>query len=97
MLGVGVPAGAIFYWTTRRRHIVELTAGLREAVEQAVTAIRGQLRDQRLPEAPNDARCRHCSLQVSCLPSVVAERSRLRGLQGALFSSRAALPGGGDD
>jgi CRISPR-associated exonuclease Cas4 len=85
MLGVPVTAGAVFYWTTRRRHPVECTPLLRAAVEEAVTAIRVQLRAQRLPDAPNDARCRLCSLQVSCLPAVVADRARLRGIQGALF------------
>lgn len=85
MLGVAVPRGAVFYWTTRRRYSVDCTPPLRAAVEEAVTAIRAQLRAQRLPDAPNDARCRLCSLQISCLPAVVADRSRLRGLQGALF------------
>ena len=85
MLGVPVTAGAVFYWTTRRRHPVECTPRLRAAVEDAVTAICAQLRAQRLPDAPNDARCRLCSLQVSCLPAVVADHARLRGLQGALF------------
>lgn len=43
------------------------------------------LRTQRLPPAPNDARCPNCSLINACLPYVVAEPARLRGLQGALF------------
>lgn len=85
MLGVPVTAGAVFYWTTRRRHPVECTAALRAAVEETVAAIRVELHAQRLPDAPNDARCRLCSLQVSCLPAVVADRARLRGMQGALF------------
>jgi len=85
MLGVAVPRAAVFYWTTRRRHPVECTGLLRTAVEEAVTAIRGQLRAQRLPDAPNDARCKLCSLQVSCLPAVVAAPARMRGMQGALF------------
>jgi len=85
MLGVAVPAGAVFYWTTRRRHPVECTPALRQAVEDAVVAIRAQLRAQRLPAAPNDARCKRCSLQVSCLPAIVAAPARIRGLQGALF------------
>jgi CRISPR-associated exonuclease Cas4 len=85
MLGVAVPRGAVFYWATRRRHQVECKPELRAAVEDAVAAIRAQFRAQRLPDAPNDARCRLCSLVVSCLPSVVAERTRLRGIQSTLF------------
>jgi CRISPR-associated exonuclease Cas4 len=85
MLGTQVSNGAVFYWTTRRRHPVEFTGALRLAVEETVAAIRDQRRSQGLPDAPNDARCKHCSLQVSCLPAVVAGRARLRGFQGALF------------
>jgi len=85
MLGVTVPEGAVFYWATRRRQPVTFTAMLREAVVAAVAAVREQVRSQRLPEAPNDARCRLCSLLPSCLPGVVSARARLRGLQGELF------------
>ena len=37
------------------------------------------------PPAVNDARCKHCSLQDSCLPSVVGEKIRLQRLEHALF------------
>ncbi len=85
MLGAPVPRGAIFYWTTRRRHPVDFTPALRAATEEAVAAVRAQFREPRLPPALDDARCTQCSLNVSCLPSVVAARDRLRGMQGALF------------
>jgi CRISPR-associated exonuclease Cas4 len=85
MLHTQVPRGAVFYWTTRRRQEIEITVALRAAVAEAVSAIREYLRAQRLPPAPNDARCRDCSLTVSCLPNVVGEPYRLRGVQGALY------------
>ncbi len=85
MMETEVPGGAVFYWTTRRRHSVAFTSELRLAVEETVAAIRAQQRDQRLPDAPNDARCKLCSLQVSCLPAVVAGKARIRGFQGTLF------------
>jgi CRISPR-associated exonuclease Cas4 len=85
MLQVTVPRGAVFYWETRRRHPVDFTPLLRSAVEEAVSAIRGHMQAQRLPVAPNDARCKLCSLVPSCLPSVVGNRPLVRGLQGALF------------
>jgi CRISPR-associated exonuclease Cas4 len=97
MLGVPVPEGAVFYWATRRRHPVAFTPQLRDAVAAVVAGIRAQLRAQRLPDAPNDARCRHCSLNVSCLPALVAERDRIRGLQGALFQPLDAPEGVADD
>ena len=94
MLGVSVPRGAIFYHATRHRHEVVLDDALRARTIQVVASIRGDLREQRLPDAPNDARCPSCSLVHACLPSVIGERARLRGLQGALFH---AWPVSADD
>ncbi|HXK33093.1 MAG TPA: CRISPR-associated protein Cas4 [Dehalococcoidia bacterium] len=85
MLHTPVPRGAVFYWTTRRRHEVDLTEDLRAAVAGAIAAIRQYLRAQQLPPAPNDARCRECSLRISCLPEIVGEPDRVRGLQGAVY------------
>jgi len=85
MLGAPVPRGALFYWATRRRHAVEFTPELRSSVERTVALVHEQIRAQRLPDAPDDARCPPCSLKASCLPGVVAGRARLRGFQGALF------------
>ena len=66
MLGVSIPAGAIFYGATRRRQDVPFTADLRAEVEAAVTAIRALLlRGEIPPPIPND-RCRGCSLAAHC-------------------------------
>lgn len=85
MLGVPVPRGAVFYHGSRRRYEVPLDEKLRSDTIAAIDGIRALLRAQRLPPAPNDARCPNCSLLNACLPWVVAEGARLRGLQGALF------------
>ena len=86
MLGVRVPAGAIYSHATRRRYELRLDDdGLRQRTLAAIAAVREMLRLQLLPSAPNDARCRHCSLVNACLPGVIGEPARLRGLQGALF------------
>lgn len=85
MLDVAVLEGAIYYQGARRRHRVQFTQGLRDETLEAISAIRELLRTQTLPSAPNDARCPNCSLVNACLPLVVAEPVRLRGLQGALF------------
>lgn len=95
MLGVPVPRGAIFYHAVRRRHEVVIDVDLRRQTVAAVAAVREILRAQRLPPASNDARCPKCSLINACLPAVVGERARLRGLQGVLFQP---LPlAGGDE
>ena len=84
-LGVPVPRGAIYYAGLRRRHEVEFTQELRARTLEAIEGVRRMLRTPRLPEPANDERCPNCSLNDPCLPGVVADRSRLRGLQGSLF------------
>jgi len=85
MLGQPVPRGALFYYETRRRTEIAMDAALRRQTMEAVEGIRAMLKAQRLPAARNDARCPNCSLITVCLPHVVGEPHRLRGLQGALF------------
>jgi len=80
-----VPRGAIYYHATRSRHEVEMTPALRRHTEEAICAMRGMLHDLRVPPPANDARCPNCSLMEVCLPEVVGDRHRLRGLQGQLF------------
>jgi CRISPR-associated exonuclease Cas4 len=86
MLGVAVPRGAIYYAAIRKRHEVVFDESLRTKTLAVVTAIREMLAAQRLPDAPNDERCPNCSLINACLPNVVGESARLRGLQSTLFS-----------
>ncbi len=85
MLAVEVPRGAIFHQAVRRRTEVVFTDELRRRTIEMTEAIRVMLVAQRLPDAPNDARCPKCSLINACLPSVVGDPHRLRGLQGILF------------
>lgn len=85
MTGQPVLRGAIYYHSTRRRHEIHFDAALRHQTVQVIDAIRQQLTHQQVPAAPNDARCRNCSLWNLCLPSVIGEPARLRGFQGALF------------
>jgi CRISPR-associated exonuclease Cas4 len=85
MTGQTVERGAIYYHGSRRRKEVVFDEQLRQQVADAVRAIRQMMASDILPPAVNDARCRHCSLKDSCLPEVVGEMSRLRGMQSALF------------
>lgn len=87
MTGQSVPRGAIFHHSSRRRREVEFTSILREKVEQTIVAVRAMLASRTLPPAVNDARCTHCSLQESCLPSVVAETNRVSRLARMLFAT----------
>jgi len=92
MLDAEVPRGGVYLVRTRRREEVVLDAALRAETREAIHAVRRTLDAQQLPEAPNDARCPKCSLINACLPSVVGEPFRLRGLQGALFRPLQAIP-----
>lgn len=87
MLGKPVPRGAVYHAATRSRREVALNQSLRRQTLALIEAVRALLSQQRLPPPPNDGRCQNCSLVDVCLPAVVAEPARLRGLQGALFQS----------
>lgn len=86
MTGQDVPQGAIFHHSSRRRRVVRFTPALREKVAQTVIAIRRTLAASTLPAAVNDARCTHCSLQDSCLPSVVAGKAMQHDIRETLFA-----------
>jgi CRISPR-associated exonuclease Cas4 len=85
MTGQAVPRGAIYHHGSRRRREVVFDESLRQRVVETVNAVRHMLASETLPPAVNDARCEHCSLKESCLPSVVAETGRLRRIGAALF------------
>ncbi len=85
MFGMAVPEGAIYYHASRQRQAIPLDAALRERTEEVIMAIRQMLDASRLPAAPNDARCRHCSLFESCLPGVVSGTAAERRYHAELF------------
>ena len=85
MTGQVVPRGAIFHHKSRRRREVIFTPNLRTQVEEAVTAIRALLADERLPPPVNDQRCEKCSLKEACMPQVLEDRSREKRLLANLF------------
>lgn len=87
MVGVAIPSGAIYYHAVRQRDAIVFDAELRAQTEDTIASIRRMLKAQELPGAIYDARCRNCSLINACLPYVVTEPARIRGLQGALFQA----------
>ena len=85
MYAVAVPRGAIYYHAARTRHEVQFDEGLRDQTTALIAAVRDLLREQRLPAPVADGRCRRCSLVEACLPNLIVDTARLRGLQGALY------------
>lgn len=85
MLDVPVPAGAIWYHGSRQRREIACDTKLRAVVERMTAETRAMLAGDRLPPAPNDARCPKCSLFEACLPALAAQPARLRGIMGELY------------
>lgn len=69
MLGVAIPAGALFYGASRRRREVVFSLDLRAKVEQASRRLHQLLQEGRTPAAVYQAeKCDHCSLLEQCQP-----------------------------
>lgn len=85
MLGVTVPAGAVYYAGSKRRREVSFAEPARESVRQAVTDIRAMLQGDRLPLALDDSRCPNCSLVDACAPGITAHPAVIRGHYSELF------------
>lgn len=90
MLGLPVPRGALFHHAARRRVEVEFTAALRARTLEVIDGVRKLVETSILPPAPNDARCRHCSLIDSCMPSVTCVDAAVRGWDRDLLTADGA-------
>jgi CRISPR-associated exonuclease Cas4 len=72
MTGRGVPAGAIYYATSRRRRVVIVDSALRARVLETLASVRSMLLSGRLPgPIPDARRCRGCSLRERCQPQAL--------------------------
>ena len=78
MLGVYIPAGAVYHVASRQRRQVIFTPELRERVRRTIAAIRAVDSQTSLPSPVADNRCPPCSLVEACMPKVGAERKRLQ-------------------
>ena len=86
MLGVPVPKGAVYHFSSRKRREVVFTPELRQRVRDTAEAVRRILRSDPLPAPVADARCKNCSLLESCLPFAVVNKGRISTLQRRLFN-----------
>ncbi|HYE50740.1 MAG TPA: CRISPR-associated protein Cas4 [Azospirillaceae bacterium] len=80
MLGVPVPAGALFYGATRRREEVAFGPALRDRVAELAAALHRLLAAGRTPPPEPGPKCRACSLRDACLPDLPAAGSVARWL-----------------
>lgn len=68
MLGVGIPAGALFYGETRRRLDVPFDAALRALTERTAADVRQLFAADIVPPAEHGKWCESCSLADDCRP-----------------------------
>ncbi len=85
MFGVGVPRGAVFHASSKRRREVEFTADLRQRTEQAARDLRCLVRDRRVPAAVYKPACEECSLFDLCQPRIAESPARIGRLTRQLF------------
>ena len=85
MLNVEVPAGALFYGKTRRRHDVTFGQHLRDETEQAARRLHELIDTGVTPPPVYEKKCRNCSLLDVCMPKTATRgRSAVDYLESAL-------------
>jgi CRISPR-associated exonuclease Cas4 len=85
MLGMGVPAGAIYYVQSKRRREVEFTPALRARTEEAARRLHELFAAGVTPPPVLKPRCRGCSLHDLCMPELLSQAGKARGYQRRLF------------
>lgn len=70
MLGLPVPAGAIFHAASKRRRDVLFTPSLRELTVSSVRRLHALIGSRVTPKASRKPQCEGCSLQPLCLPDL---------------------------
>lgn len=71
MLVCPVPQGAIFYQSTRRRDLVDITPALREQARAMAREMNEYYDRGFTPRVRRKAGCKSCSLQDLCLPALL--------------------------
>jgi CRISPR-associated exonuclease Cas4 len=76
MLGVEVPAGALFYARTRRREDIPFDDALRSLTERSAERLHELLRSGKTPPGIREKKCDRCSLLEVCLPEASRRSAR---------------------
>jgi CRISPR-associated exonuclease Cas4 len=74
MLGLQIPAGALFYGAIRRRRQVAFDSALRSRTESAAQRLRELIARGQTPPAHYEKKCQSCSLLHFCMPDVAGAR-----------------------
>jgi len=82
MLGADVPAGAMFYGRTRRRHDVTFDECLRRETEDAARRLHELVESGKTPPPVFEKKCQNCSLVDECMPrAIVPQHSAIRYME----------------
>lgn len=87
MLDIPIALGRLYLAASNAFEDIDVgSEGLRAAVQAAAVEIRtARYEQKRLPRPADDSRCPACSLNELCLPSLVGDPNRQRGLHGATW------------
>lgn len=70
MYGTTIEEGAIYYVSSHRRQIVQLTQGLRDKVLSTIQILQQIHSTYVVPSAEKSAKCKRCSLHDICMPEL---------------------------
>lgn len=87
MLGVSVPAGAVFHVKTKRRREVPFTPALREHTRRAAERLHALLRQTAAPPPVLHPKCQQCSLHAVCLPELLSAPAAYARAADSLFTT----------
>lgn len=85
MLGVSVPAGAIFHVKTARRREVAFDEPLRAATVRAAERLHELVRSGTVPRPVVHPKCKQCSLYQSCMPELLVRTDAVAAAARTLF------------
>ncbi len=92
MLGVPVPAGAIYHIKSRARRDLSFTPELRALTCQTANRLHALIQAGQIPLPELKPRCRGCSLKSICLPEIFSQPARIVRLNSQLFQAKYSDP-----
>ncbi len=87
MLGVVIPAGAIFHVKSKHRRDVAFTTALRKKTEDTANRLHALLATHIAPSPVVHPKCKQCSLYRVCLPELLAAPNAYRKAAANLFKA----------
>lgn len=70
MLATTITSGQIFYFETRRRETLEISADKRQILKDALAEMHQYWQRKYTPKVKRTARCENCSIKDKCLPEL---------------------------